>query len=87
MTKQAAYRERVAAGRRVFHIELSTVAVEEMLRGLGYLDAVTEYTKRECDEALARFVNMLAEATGNDARYEFLLRQAIEVFESGDTDQ
>ena len=53
MTKQAAYRERVAAGRRVFHIELSTVAVEEMLGGLGYLDAVTEYTKRECDEALA----------------------------------
>ena len=69
------------------HIELNTVAVEEMLRGLGYLDGVTEYTRRECDAALAQFVNMLAAATGNDARYEFLLRQAIAIFESGDTDQ
>ena len=81
--KQAAYRDRIAAGRRVFHLELDEVDVEEMLCGL---DALPEgFTRREADEALAQLVTMLCAATGNDMRFRDLLATAIEIFESRGT--
>ena len=54
------HRERARAGRRVFHLELDVVAVEELLRREELLaddadDAAT------VDRALARFIELLSE--------------------------
>lgn len=51
-----------------------------MLEELGYLPE--GYTRREADEALAKFVTMLARVTGADMRFDFQLRKLVENFES-----
>ena len=75
------YRRRQKAGCRIFRLELDVVAVEEFLLGLDYIPAEGA-TKKEVDEALAKFVAMLAGVTRDDMHSSFLLRQTIEHFES-----
>ena len=57
-SKARRYRKRRKAGRRIWRLELDVVATEELLSGLGYLPE--GFTKKEADEALAKFVAMLA---------------------------
>lgn len=79
--KQRRYRKRVAEGKRIFRIEADVVAVEAMLAELAYIPSEAA-TKKEVDEGLGRFIEMISSATGNDMHSSFLLRQTIEHFES-----
>ena len=79
--RDSRYRRRQKAGCRIFRLELDVVAVEEFLLGLDYIPAEGA-TKKEVDEGLARFVTMLAAVTSDDMRFDYLLRQLIENFES-----
>jgi hypothetical protein len=79
-SKARRYRKRRKTGHRIWKLELDTVATEELLSGLGYLPE--GFTKKEADEALAKFVTMLATVTGDDMRFEFALRETIALFES-----
>jgi hypothetical protein len=79
----AAYRKRIAAGRRIWKPELDVVRTEQLLIGLGYLPEGGEISNRDADTALARLVDMLAAVSADDAGLGNLI---LEVSRSPDED-